>query len=259
MKYMAVTAAAVMGLLLWRVLYVTWPKRQPKPVRKIKDRNSENLSAQIEKCGMAEKMTTSTFRACQGMFGFGCFVAGFIFEFPIWLSLLAGAGGMFLPGFFLKLQIKRENRKMLPDIEHLYNLLHLQKEAGAFITDSLIDSYRVVTYWRLKKALIDLAGAIHNKKSIRQATEEFTNKFENPYLYTLADIIRHSVEDGNTDTMLQDVSEQIAGIQQAQYVIEEGKQEMESILWFTLLFIGIIAGILVMGIEAIQGSAGMLF
>lgn len=216
------------------------------------------LSARLLKSGMADKITPPVYRLVQGIL----FLAGYgaaVCTGGSWgICLLLGGLSAVVPGVMLRLHIKKENQRMLPDIEHLYHLLHLQHQAGAFVLDSLIDSYRVVTYPRLKKALIDLAGAIGNKKPVRQAAEEFAGKFDNPYLTTLADIVKHSVEDGSTDTMLADVTEQLAGIQQAQYVLEEGRQQMKGVLICSLLFAGIVAGMLLIGIEALSASGEAL-
>lgn len=165
-------------------------------------------------------------------------------------ALTAAAVCYICPDVCILLAKKIGNRRMLNDIEHLYNLMHLQRRAGAYIVDTITDSYRVVHTWRLKKALLELAGAINGKKPVREAVDEFAAKFDNPYLSTLADIIKHTIESGDTAAMLEDVSEQITGIRQAEYIMVEGKQEMELILLMTLLFIGMAGCLLfLMGIS----------
>lgn len=256
MKIAAVSLAVIMSAVLWKILYTAESKAVIlKSIKSgMQGMQSGRLPGWLEKSGLAEKLSPGAYRLYQCI----CFLAGFacalLFAAPVWFCLVSGLAGILVPGMVIKAHIKKENKKMMPDIEHLYHLLHLQKQAGAFFLDSLTDSYRVVTYWRLKKALIDMTGALHNKKSVQEATEEFAQKFDNLYITSLAEIIRHGVEDGNTESMLQDVSEQIGGIQQALYIEEEGRQQMESIFIFTLLFIGIVGGVILLGAGALTQS-----
>ncbi len=260
--YAAAGMAAVMAVLLWCILLKVKP--DTGFIRQLRDgingHDYGRLADRLVKSGVAEKITPPVYRLVQGIL----FLIGFAVMAGTsrnWTAcLLCGTGCAMAPGAFIRLHVRKENQRMLQDIEHLYHLLHLQHQAGAYVMDSLIDSYRVVTYWRLKKALVDLTGAISSKKTVREATDEFAGKFDNPYITTLADIIRHSVEDGNTDTMLADVSEQLAGIRQAQYVLEEGRQELAGVVISTMLFVGIIAGIFIIGFGAFMaGSETLLF
>lgn len=254
---MAVIMAVLLGLILYRVKKDTSIISQLR--KQINGHDYGRLTALLVKSGMADKITPPVYRLVQGILFFIGFAAA-AGASGNWIAcLLCGGLSVAVPDIFIRLHTKRENQRMLPDIEHLYHLLQLQHQAGAFIMDSLIDSYRVVTYWRLKKALVDLTGAISNKKPVREAAEEFASKFDNPYLTTLADIIRHSVEDGNTDTMLTDMSEQLADIQQAQYVTSKGRQELAGVIICTLLFAGIIAGILIIGFDGIVSGNNLVF
>ncbi len=214
------------------------------------------LSARLRKSGMAENLTPRYYRLLQCLMFLGVFLFLLMGKQSVGVSLSAGVCMMFVPEVLLKIHSKAENKRMLSDIEHIYNLLHLQDRAGAFFLDSLIDSYRVVSYGRLKKALIRLTADISAKKPIQEATEEFAAKFDNPYLSTLADIIRYGVEDGNTNAMIADVAQQIQAIQQARYIAEEGKQEAESLVIMTLLFIGILAAVMYLGAGAL-GDGGI--
>lgn len=258
MEIVAVVFAVIMTGLLGIILYTLEPKKHY--IRDgVNGFAGERLTQKLQKSGLSEKITPPLYRVFQVvLFMLGFAVASWFTDNLI-LCLISGAASTVIPRFWIKHQVRRENKKMLQDIEHLYHLLHLQQQAGAYVLDSLIDSYRVVKYWRLKRALINLAGAISNKKPVREATEIFAEQFDNPYIATLADIILHSVEDGNTSSMLQDVSEQIAGIQQAQYVLEKGKQSLETILVLTLLFIGIIAALFVIGFGAVASSSVNIF
>lgn len=260
MYEIAIISAALMALILFKLLLNT---ESGKLIQSVKDgingRDYGVLSSKLVKSGLIEKISPPTYRLLQCIIG--------IFTFAIALSngcsivICAGISILFilLPGYLVKAQIKKENQKMLSDIEHLYNLLHLQRQAGAFFIDSLIDAYRVVSYWRLKKALIDLVGGINGKKTVREATEEFANKFDNPYITSLADIIRHGVEDGNNAVMLADVSDQLLAIQQAQYIREQGKQDLKNILLLTALFAGILAAFSYLAIGVLGNSMESLF
>lgn len=256
MKWLELTAvclAAVMSWLFVRIFRQTGERRQwLNHIRdEITGHDYGKLESRLLKSGMAEKITPSAYRLLQGTI-FLCVFAVFLLagsSFP--KSVGMGLVLMFLPELVIKGMVRRENRKMLSDIEHIFNLLHLQNQAGTFFLDSLVDSYYVVTYWRLKKAMIVLTGEINGNRPVKEATRDFAAKFDNPYITALADIICHGIEDGSTQDMLGDVADQIRAIQQAQYVAAEGKQEAENILVMTLLFIGIVAGMVYL-------SAGVL-
>lgn len=262
MKTAAVLSAVLMAFLLWRILYRWTPAgmKAVQAVRKgINGHDYGRLSGRLVKSGLSDKITPPLYRLIQCILFMTVFLLTVSAGQAPAVAAAAGIAGMLVPGMVVKQRIKAENKKMMADIEHLYNLLHLQRQAGAFFMDSLVDSYRVVSYWRLKKALMDLTGAINNKKPIGEATEAFAEKFDNPHITVLADIIRHGAEDGNTDAMLGDVAEQLYGIRQTQYVTLEGKQELENTLIMALLFAGIMAGVLYLGISGITGSAGAVF
>lgn len=255
----AILLAAVMSILLFAALTIIGKKE--RVISKGNRRKYENskLSSLLEKSGLSDKMTASSYRIMQIILSFAGFFFSLLCDLKFLYCIVTGTVLFFLPNLILKKVIKDENRKMLSDIEHIYNLLHLQNCAGAYFSDSLVDCYMVVSNKRLKDALIKLVGEINGKIDVRIATETFANQFDNPYLTTLAGIIRHGVEDGNTDAMLQDVIEQINNIQNAQYVEKEGKQELFGMLFLILLFLGIVVGLIYMGSGALQNSTNSLW
>lgn len=212
------------------------------------------LESRLIRSGMAERISPPLYRLVQSIIFLGAFIVLLSNDVSFAKSIGVSVLLMFLPELVLKITVKRENKKMLADIEHIYNLLHLQNHAGAFFLDSLVDCYYVVSYWRLKKALIVLVGEINGNRAVKEATRAFADKFDNPYITALSDIICHGVEDGRTDDMLGDVAEQIRSIQQAQYIVLEGKQEGEKILVMTLLFLGIVAGMIYLGAGILSNS-----
>ena len=262
-KYFLIAAifmSVIMSILLFISLFRLGNKKHTSTSGYNKKRyENDKLSRRLEKSGVSEQLSASTYRILQIILFFVGFFLALLWESQFYVSLIIGIAMFFMPDIILTILVKQENRKMLSDIEHIYNLLHLQSCAGAFFSDSLVDCYLVVSHKRLKEALIKLVGEINGKKNVRDATESFSDQFDNPYLTTLAGIIRHGVEDGNTDAMLSDVIEQINNIQNAQYVEEEGKQELFSMIFLTLLFIGMVVGLLYMGSGALQNSTNSLW
>ena len=209
---------------------------------------NEKISKRLKQNGFADKLTPYSFRMIQYLSVLIIFMMGLLLEVSLLWSIVIAALGFWLPNIYCIYHSWKENRVMLSDIEHLFNLFYLQQDAGAFFMDSLTDSYRVVRYWRLKKSLMELVAKVNSKASIMDATEEFADKFNNAHISKLAEIIRHGVMDGDISVMLKDVTGQIMSIQQAQYVLEEKKQEVENLIVMTLLFCGVVVAVLYLGL-----------
>lgn len=255
-----VAALSVLAMSI-SVFFVLWKgqSRKHTPWKNGAIPEDGALNAKLIKSGVSDTITVFRYRVIQMILFLVGIVFGIISRQSMGITLASGIMAALFPEFWLKQMVKRENRKMLPDIEHIYNLLHLQSHAGAFFFDSLVDCYLVVSHKRLKNALINLVAEINGRQDVRAATERFAEKFDNPYLTTLAGIINHGVEHGNTDTMLSDVVEQIQNIQNAMYIEEEGRQELQSMLLFTMLFLGILAGMLYLGLAALQSTTNSIW
>lgn len=255
----AIVIAGLMSLLIGLIFYLSDSYKWITTIRTGADEyNKGELTKRLQQSSWSEKMTPIKFRTYQ------CFTAilGFAlllkYNAPIPVCIGIGISSFFLPDLLLKQKIKKENLMMLEDMEHLYHLLYLLTASGSFFLDSLIDAYKMVKCWRLKKALIDLTGAISAKKDISQAATVFSDKFNNQYISTMADIICYCATMGDVSSMLESVSEQIAGIQNARYIQEKGNQEFKEVLISALLFIGGVAAVIFLHYTVVLNESSLL-
>ena len=251
----AIVLAGIMIIILYRLLIITDTN---KWIRDIKDGvngyDYGKLSTDLVKSGMSEKISPPMYRIIQCLLGMIAFSLTLFYGGSLIIAILITLVALLLPGICLRYAIKEENAKMLGDIEHLFSLLYLQKQSGEFFLDSIITSYKVVSHWRLKKALIDMAGAINGNQSITEATEAFADKFDNEHLSALAEIIQHGVEEGESAEMLLDVSEQLAEIHKNQFIEEKARQDLLEIIILAAFLFGFIGAALCLTLPSLGGA-----
>ncbi len=129
-----------------------------------------------------------------------------------WGSLMGVLGaviGIFLPGILLQYLDKRDNERMLTELDMVYSALSIQIRAGVYITDALAECYGSVTHTRLRDALQNLSGDIVMKSDLDLALERFQRQFRNRYIDSLCITILQATESGQAVELLGDIAEQI--------------------------------------------------
>lgn len=143
-----------------------------------------------------------------------CLIIGLLgmaigFSFGIIVAITCFFVGCLLPGILLQYLDKRDNEKMLPELDMVYSALSIQIRAGVYVTDALAEMYGSVTHERLRDALQNLSGDIVMKSDLDQALERFQGQFRNRYIDSLCITILQAMESGQAVELLGDIAEQI--------------------------------------------------
>lgn len=160
---------------------------------------------------------------------------------------LFGAGvGFFLPGILLEYMNKKDNEKMLTELNLIYSALSIQIRAGVYVTDALAECYGSVSQIRLREALQNLSGDIVMKADLDSALERFQGQFNNRYIDSLCITILQATESGQAVELLGDIAEQIKDME---LILQQKKKEKlnRSVTFYQL---GIFALILVLVLYA---------
>ena len=131
--------------------------------------------------------------------------------------------GYYIPNLIIYLSNRSDNKAMLLDIKEIYEILKLKTESGLFITDSLLQCFKVAQNSRLKAGLLELASEIKAKNNINEALQNFELKFDNKYINSFAGVIRQGLETGDTLSSIENISKQLVSVQKAMDIIIDGK------------------------------------
>lgn len=151
--------------------------------------------------------------------------------------------GFYGPTLYLTRANQKDNLKMMPQLQSLYNALQEQIKAGVYITDALSECYRGIKKGRLRDALEDLSGEILLKKSFAEAIEHFSIKFNNSTIESLCVILIQAQESGQSIELLGDMAEQIKDMQAAMLIKKKerlNRTETGCIMGILVVVIGII-------------------
>ena len=124
-------------------------------------------------------------------------------------------GGYYIPNLIVYLSNKSDNKAMLLDINEIYEILKLKTESGLFLTDSLLQCFKVAQNSRLKAALLELTSEIKARNNISDALTKFEIKFDNKYVKSFAGVIRQGLETGDTLSSINNISKQLVSVQEA--------------------------------------------
>ena len=117
--------------------------------------------------------------------------------------------GICMPAILLQYLDKKDNEKMLADLDMVYSALSIQIQAGVYFTDALAECYGSVQHRRLNEGLKNLSGDIVMKADLGSALERFQKGFSNRYIDSLCITIMQATESGQAVDLLGDIAEQI--------------------------------------------------
>lgn len=168
------------------------------------------------------------------------------YSFGVVGAVICGLTGCLLPGILLQYLNKRDNERMLTELDMVYSALSIQIRAGVYITDALAECYGSVTHERLRDALQNLSGDIVMKGDLDRALERLQGQFRNRYIDSLCITILQAMESGQAVELLGDISEQIKDME---ITLQHKKKEQlnRSVTFYQL---GIFALILVLVLYA---------
>ncbi len=137
--------------------------------------------------------------------------------------IVLAVGGFYALDLIIYLSNKSDNKAMLLDIKEIYEILKLKTESGLFLTDSLLQCFKVAQNSRLKAALLELTSEIKAKNNISDALTKFEIKFDNKYIRSFAGVLRQGFETGDTLTSIDNISKQLVAVQEAMDVEIDSK------------------------------------
>mgnify|MGYP000763981594 FL=1 len=152
------------------------------------------------------------------------------------VGLLAGGMiGFFLLKVLLETNNRKDNDRIVEDLQSIYENIKINTESGVFLTEALNSCYKVAACSRLKKALHEMITDISVKQNIMDAIENFKLKFSNVHIDTFCTVLRQGYETGDTMTALSSVSQQLISIQKAVEI--KHKQKLENDIMKVMLII----------------------
>ena len=152
------------------------------------------------------------------------------------VGLLAGSMiGFFLLKVLLEINNRKDNDRIVEDLQSIYENIKINTESGVFLTEALNSCYKVAACSRLKKALHEMVTDISVKQNIMDAIENFKLKFSNVHIDTFCTVLRQSYETGDIMTALSSVSQQLISIQKAVEI--KHKQKLENDIMKVMLII----------------------
>ena len=185
----------------------------------------------LRKNGMPDKVpfiNPNNYHICRILIGAILAILGSLilkemeFPYPI-LSVLLIPVGFPATDWMVRENNRSDNEKMLPDIRKIYDTLKTQSKAGMFLTESIMEIYRVVSHKRLKKALLELNGRLYVENQIKDAIDDFNGKFDNEYIDMMCLTIQQAEQSGQSVKILNDVSSQLVAVQKQMNKKEEDR------------------------------------
>lgn len=150
---------------------------------------------------------------------------------------------------------KRDNVRMLPDIERIFSTIYIQNQAGVYLPTTIISCSKAIKHDRLRCAFDKLSAAIIANKDIDVALYSFEKNFDNIYLSSLVIIIQQALTTGQAGSMLKDTVSLIDGINETLNMKCENKTS-NNIMGCSILFYG--ALLLILGYLMIVGMKNSL-
>ena len=186
-----------------------------------------------------------------------CAMAGLVAAFMLNPALipLCVPAAFFYPDIHARLRNRSDNEKMLASIMDVYDVIFLQLNAGEYITQTLIDAYRVAAHPRLKAALITLTGDILSSSDLLVSIEVFAGKFENENINNLVVIVKQLIENGSSPAMLSDIRRYLVTLQESynRYVQERTRRRGDACLF--AIFFCIMAVMVYASVRGLLSSA----
>ena len=124
-------------------------------------------------------------------------------------ALLAAMGLYYVPELLLLYLNRQDNRKMMPDLQLIYQALEVQTCAGVYVTDALTECCQSVRTQRLQQALMELSGDLVIQSDLVTALSDFQQKFDNRQIDALCITLIQAGESGQAVDLLKDMGEQL--------------------------------------------------
>lgn len=163
--------------------------------------------------------------------------AAFLFLVGIRIHFLASIGmcilGFLLPGMLLRYMNAEDNKKMIKDLQLLYDALQIQIRSGVHVTHAISESYRSISKGRLRTALRELSTELYMKCAFEECVSNFNKKFNSVFIDSLCLILIQAQETGKAVDLLRDMTAQIEDMRSVLQL--KKKEQLNRITTFCLL------------------------
>jgi tight adherence protein C len=168
------------------------------------------------------------------------------------LIILAIPAGIIIPIAIVKLSNSQDNDKMQGDIERCINTMAIEIKHGVHVQDLVFDLFMQVKNRRLKKAILELAANINiDAQNVVVYIEEFKSKFNEEQIEQIGDLILQSVNQENTDKIVDAVKFRLGVIQSEKEARERKRTERITSSMNILIYLVILIFILQSIMQAI--------
>ena len=131
------------------------------------------------------------------------------------MGVILAVLGYIIPDKVIEQRNREDNQKMLGSIMNIYDVMLLQINSGEYITQVLVDAYRVSTHPRLKMALMELTGDIVSTNDTVLSMEMFDGKFDNENIHNLVVLVKQLTETGSVAGLLGDIKKRLEKLQES--------------------------------------------
>lgn len=204
-------------------------------------------------------LTPSHYQICRVILGvvfvtIGSFVLQSIgISYPILAIFLFPLGFPAANGI-MRWMNKIDNDDMMPDIRKMYDTMKIQSKAGMYLTESLMEIYRVVSHKRLKRALLELNGQLFIKNQVDEAIDCFQQKFNNEYIDMFCITVKQAEQSGQSVHILDDISGQLVAVQKQIHKKEEDSLNRKLLVMQMMIFITIMVITIVLLVRVLSNS-----
>lgn len=184
------------------------------------------------------------------------FVAGMSKGLPAAILLMIVV--WIIPEWYIKERNRRDNEKMLGSLMAVYDVILLQINSGEYITQILVDAYRVAAHPRLKAQLICLTGDIMCTNDLALSMELFAGKFANENIDNLVILVRQLMDTGTTSRMIGDIRKNLSFLQKSYNEYERQKVARQGNACAIAMFIVIMGMIAYLSMVSLSDAAKLL-
>lgn len=145
---------------------------------------------------------------------------------------------MYLPQFFMTSHDKSDNKKMLEDVNAMYEALKVSTTAGIPLTDGLGECYRQVANPRLKSALAEVSSSIRGAKPMEETINRLRSQFTSPEITQFCIVIRQALDTGRQQETLTDLTANMREVRtEINHAIEENLNSKVQLIQLSMLFL----------------------
>lgn len=154
---------------------------------------------------------------------------------------------------------KKDNLDMLHDVAFLYDATAIQLTSHIYAAQAIYNCIQYIRNKRLKQALSELCTSLMLGGDVRNATQDFCEKFDNTYLETYCNaIVQITAETGEVGHLIEDMSQQLTALKETTFAVQKKSAENRLQICIIGIFLVFTALIFYLSIVSMVGSADMM-